>query len=70
MAYCHVTRDANTLPDDMVRQALEEKTDIVFWRGEVPESAPNNQVTKVYSQQDLNLRNSLIGQASQTHEAR
>ena len=49
MAYRHVTQDANTVPDDMARRALEEKTDIVFWKGNVPESAPRNQVTEVYS---------------------
>ncbi len=51
MAYRHVTRDANTVPDDMARRALEKKTGIVFWKGDVPESAPSNQVTEVYSQQ-------------------
>ena len=49
MAYRHVTQDANTVPDDMARRALEEKADIVFWKGNVPESAPRNQVTEVYS---------------------
>ena len=51
VAYRHVTRDANTVADDMARRALEEKADIVFWRGEVPESAPPNQVSEVYQQQ-------------------
>ncbi len=49
MAYRHVTRDANTVPDDMARRALEEKTDIVLWKGIVLESEPLNQVTEVYS---------------------
>jgi hypothetical protein len=49
MAYHHMTQDANTVPEDMARRALEEKTNIVFWRGEVPESAHSNQVTEVYS---------------------
>ena len=40
VAYRHVTRDANVVPDDMARRALEEKTDIIFWNGEVPEDAP------------------------------
>jgi hypothetical protein len=34
----------------MARRALEDKADIVYWRGEVPESAPSNQITEVYSQ--------------------
>lgn len=49
VAYRHVTRDANTVSDDMARRALEEQTDIIFWKGVVPESAPSNQVTEVYS---------------------
>jgi ribonuclease HI len=42
VAYRHVTRDANTVPDDMARRALEEKTDIIFWNGVVPADAPPN----------------------------
>ena len=42
IAFRHVTRDANTVPDDMARRALEEKTDIIFWKGNVPEDAPKN----------------------------
>jgi hypothetical protein len=30
VAYRHVTRDANTVADDMARRALEAKTDIVY----------------------------------------
>lgn len=33
VAYRHVTREANTVPDDMARRALEEKTDVIFWTG-------------------------------------
>lgn len=40
IAYRHVTREANTVPDDMARRALEEKSDILFWDGIVPEDAP------------------------------
>jgi hypothetical protein len=42
VAYRHVTRDANKVPDDMARRALEEKTDIIFWNGAVPDDAPPN----------------------------
>lgn len=42
VAYRHVTREANTVPDDMARRALEEKTDILYWNGEVPADAPKN----------------------------
>ena len=40
VAYRHVTREANTVPDDMARRALEEKSNIIFWNGIVPEDAP------------------------------
>ena len=50
MAYRHVTRDANTVADDMARRALEEKADVVFWYGQVPADAPRNQVREVYEQ--------------------
>jgi hypothetical protein len=36
VAYRHVSRDANTVADDMARRALEAKTDIVYWDGQVP----------------------------------
>ena len=32
------------MADDMARRALEEKKDVVFWNGKVPEDAPGNQV--------------------------
>ena len=35
----------------MARRALEAKGDVVYWRGEVPEDAPANQVEDVYDQQ-------------------
>ena len=48
VAYRHVTRDANVVPDDMARRALEEKTDIIFWSGQLPEDAPANQLPDIY----------------------
>lgn len=51
VAYRHVTREANVVPDDMARRALEEKTDIVFWGGKVPKDAPANQLSDIYQQQ-------------------
>ena len=33
VAYRHVTRDANSVADDMARRALEAQGDIVFWGG-------------------------------------
>ena len=41
-AYRHVTRDANTVPDDMARRALDAKVDVVYWNGEAPADAPPN----------------------------
>ena len=49
ISYRHVTREANTVPDDMARRALEEKTDVIFWKGGIPDDAPPNQVTDVYA---------------------
>jgi hypothetical protein len=49
-AYRHVTRDANTVADDMARRALEAKADVVYWSGEAPADAPLNQVKEVYDQ--------------------
>ena len=42
MAYCHVTRDANCVVDDIARRALEARATITFWDGKVPEDAPGN----------------------------
>jgi hypothetical protein len=42
ISYRHVTREANTVPDDMARRALEEKTDVIFWKGAIPADAPPN----------------------------
>ena len=42
VAYCHVTRDANHVMDDMARWALETQATITFWDREVPEGAPRN----------------------------
>ncbi len=50
IAYRHVTRDANTVADDMARRALEEKCDVIYWNGATPESAPPNQLPEVYRQ--------------------
>ena len=48
MAYCHVTRDANCIADDMARWALEARATITLWDGQVPEDAPGNQLQDVY----------------------
>ena len=42
MAYQHVTRDANCIPDDMARCALEVQETIIFWDGELPNNALGN----------------------------
>ena len=42
VAYCHITRDANCIADNMARQALEAQATITFWDGQVPEDAPGN----------------------------
>ena len=34
-----MTRDANCIPDDMARRALEARATITFWDGQVPEDA-------------------------------
>ena len=39
VAYRHVTRDANRVPDDMARRALEARETIIFWDREVPNDA-------------------------------
>ena len=49
VAYRHVTREANTVADDMARRALEAKRDVVYWGGAVPPDAPANQVPDVYA---------------------
>ena len=51
MAYCHVTRDANCIPDNMARRALEARATITFWDGQVPKDAPGNQLQDIYKQQ-------------------
>ena len=50
VAYRHVTRDANTVADDMARRALAAKVDVIYWNGDVPEDAPSNQLAEVYHQ--------------------
>ena len=50
VSYRHVTREANTVSDDMAQRALEEKTNIIFWQGALPTNAPPNQISKLYSQ--------------------
>ena len=45
VAYCHVTRDANCVPDNMARRALEARETIIFWDGEVPDDAPRKSAT-------------------------
>ena len=50
-AYRFVTRDANTVADDMARRALQERGDVIYWYGDVPADAPANQLADVYKQQ-------------------
>ena len=50
MAYCHVTRDANCITDDMARWALEAQATIIFLDRQVPKDAPGNQIQDVYKQ--------------------
>ena len=42
VTYCHVTREANCVADDMVRCVLAAKGDITYMHGEVPGDAPSN----------------------------
>ena len=42
VAYCHMTRDANCIMDDMARQALEARATISYWDRQVPKDAPRN----------------------------
>ena len=56
MAYCHVTRDANCIVDDMARRALELRATITLWDGQVPKDAPGNQLQDVYKQQVMKPR--------------
>ena len=42
MAYRHVTRDANCIPDNMARRALEAWATIILWDGQVLKDAPGN----------------------------
>ena len=51
VAYCHVTREANCIADDMARQALTTKSDVTYMQGDVPANAPPNKVDEVYTQQ-------------------
>ena len=44
VAYRHVRREANFVPDDMARRALAAGTNVVFWNGQVPTGCPPNQV--------------------------
>ena len=53
VAYCHMTRDANCIADDMARWALEARATITFWDRQVPEDAPGNQLQDVYKQQGM-----------------
>ena len=48
VAYRHVTQDANVVPDDMARRAIEDKTGMIFWAGQIPEDAPSNQLANIY----------------------
>ena len=50
-SYRFVTREANSVADDMACRALQEQGDIVYWHGSVPADAPSNQVADVYKQQ-------------------
>ena len=42
MTYCHMTRDAICVADNMARWALEARATITFWDGKVPKDAPGN----------------------------
>ena len=53
VAYCHITRDANCVTNDMARWALEARATITFWDGQVPKDAPGNQLQDVYKQQGM-----------------
>ena len=55
VAYQHITRDANCIPDNMARWALEARETIIFWDGEVPDDAPRNQLQDVYEQKGVKL---------------
>jgi hypothetical protein len=35
----------------MARRALGKKTDVVYWDGQVPDNAPDNQLSNIYQQQ-------------------
>ena len=50
MAYRYVTRDANSVLDDIARRALEARETIIFWDGEVPNDALGNQLHNIYEQ--------------------
>ena len=47
-AYRFITRDANTVANNMACQALQEQGDVIFWQGQTPANAPGNQVAEVY----------------------
>ena len=42
VAYCHVTREANCVADDMARRALTAKGNVTYMPGDVPADAPPN----------------------------
>ena len=42
VAYCHITRGANCIVDNMARQALEAQATITYWDKQMPEDAPGN----------------------------
>ena len=49
VAYCHITREANCVVDDMACRALTAKGDITYMQGDIPANAPPNQVDEVYA---------------------
>ena len=53
MDYCHITRDANCVTDDMARRALEAQATITLWDRQVPKDAPGNQLQDVYEWQGI-----------------
>ena len=53
MAYHYMTRDANCIPDDMARCALEARATISLWDGQVAKDAPGNQLQDIYKQQGI-----------------
>ena len=48
IAYRHIERGFNAVPDDMARRALAIRADVIFMPGPVPSDAPQQQVSHIY----------------------